>query len=189
MQDGWGEQNVWQQLFYIVLVSDTLRVGGYIPSAEINTREKVFLWLGWDFWWDFNHPSFFGSGIYHMCFTAEHWFLFPFPCCLWQADQLLVLLFGLFCTGGEVTSLHLFNWVIWKHPLLSSQPISIQHSMLLAQGWAVPCAKAVLGISFRRVREGVPQPPLSQAWPISGSRTALLLEDQTMLDMTSLLLY
>lgn len=41
-----GESRMsWQQLFYIFLVSYMLRIGRYIPSAEINAREKVFLWL------------------------------------------------------------------------------------------------------------------------------------------------
>lgn len=41
--------------------------------------------------------------------------------------------------------------------LLPSQLFSIQHYVVLAQGSAVPCAKAMLGTSLRRVRKDVPQ--------------------------------
>lgn len=94
-----------------------LRVGGYIPSAELNTREKASFWLP-DGISDgiSTTPVPSGAGFCHTHFAVEHRFLFHFPCCLWQSDRLPVLLFGLFYPGGEVISLHIFKWVIWKHP-------------------------------------------------------------------------
>lgn len=142
------------QWFCVFPVSCVLRVGRYTPSAEL---KGLFLTPWWDFWWDFNQPSSSRSRILSYMFR-----------CWVQVSVSISLLLVAVRVIASVAFWPILSWwgsyftVSLLTELFAIIPTSqlahnIQHYLMLARGWAIPCAKAVLGTFIRRARKDVPR--------------------------------